>query len=177
MNRLHPLGDINVPNTFVCHDVADYHRQTKSAPNIKPELTHLFHPPTSVTYFIFITSFTKAQSPLNRLQLSSRMPKIPHPDDVPKFIRGTVTSAFQNLNTVNPSSPVTNPTTSTRTQPDSPKAEAPLRGGNRRRRANPSTAQNSKLSTVRKVKKAAFAVTFLMRGICRLKASRRWRDT
>lgn len=65
------------------------------------------------------------------------MPKIPHPDDVPKFIRGTVTSAFQNLNTVNPSSPVTNPITSTRTQPDPPKAEAPLRGRKLKKKGKP----------------------------------------
>jgi hypothetical protein len=65
------------------------------------------------------------------------MPKIPHPDDVPKFIRGTVTSASQNLNTVNPSSPITNPTTSTRTQPDPPKAEAPLRGRKPKKKGKP----------------------------------------
>lgn len=62
------------------------------------------------------------------------MPKIPHPDDVPKFIRGTVTSAFQNLNTLNP-------TTSTRTQPDSPKAEAPPRGRKAKKKGKPKYSQ------------------------------------
>jgi len=53
------------------------------------------------------------------------MPTVPHPDQVSKFIRGTVASAFQNLNNLSPSPPVSNPVTSTQIQPDSLKADDP----------------------------------------------------
>jgi len=66
------------------------------------------------------------------------MPKIPKPDDIPNFTRGTVNSAFQKATAGNPmgsSTPVPNPVASTQALPDTSKAEGSP--------SNPPTQQRS----------------------------------
>lgn len=83
-------------------------------------------------------NFKRTPNPRNCVKLFSKMPKIPKPDDIPKFTRGTVDSASQKATAGDPmgsSTPVPNPVASTQALPDTSKAEGSP--------SNPPTQQRS----------------------------------